>query len=262
MIKAIFFDIDGTLISPRYPRMKLLTIKTLQQLRNQGIYLFVATGRHFLELKELHFDDDFRFDGYLLLNGGYCFNDDAVIYENKIDVEDVVNICKVIDQYHFPALFIEKEKMYVNFIDERVIKAQQAIHSTIPPISQHVNMENIIQIDPYVNSEQLDKIMKKTKNCKSTRWYDEAYDIVALKGGKRNGIEAFMRYYGFCKEEVVAFGDGENDVEMFEAVGLAIAMGNADANIKAQAHMICDDVDAKGISSVMEQLGLGQGCQK
>lgn len=262
MIKAIFFDIDGTLISPRYPRMKQSTLATLQSLRNQGIYLFVATGRHLLELEELHFNDDFHFDGYLLLNGGYCFNDDAIIYENKIDTEDVMNICKVIDQYRFPALFIEKERMYVNFVDERVIKAQQAIHSMIPPLCQHVDMESIIQIDPYVNSDELEKIMKQTKNCKSTRWHDEAYDIVSVTGGKRNGIEAFMQYYGFCKEEVVAFGDGENDVEMFAAVGLAIVMKNADENIKAQGDMICDDVDEMGISSVMEQLGLGEGCQK
>lgn len=256
MIKAIFFDIDGTLISSRHPRMKASTIQVLKQLRHQGIYLFIASGRHVQELEELHLDDDFHFDGYLLLNGGYCFNDEAVIYENRIDVNDVINICQVIDKYRFPALFIEKERMYVNFIDERVIKAQQAINTSIPPASDYVDVSKIIQIDPYVNASQLEMIMKVTTNCKSTKWHDEAYDIVALSSGKKSGIEAFMKYYGLQKAETVAFGDGENDLEMFEAVGLSVAMGNSEKNIKDQADLICDNVDGLGICSVMEQLGL------
>ena len=98
--------------------------------------------------------------------------------------------------------------------------------------------------------------MKVTTNCKSTKWHDEAYDIVALSSGKKSGIEAFMKYYGLQKAETVAFGDGENDLEMFEAVGLSVAMGNSEKDIKDQADLICDDVDGLGICSVMEQLGL------
>lgn len=262
MIKAIFFDIDGTLISASNPRMKATTVAALQALRKQGVLLFVASGRHVLELEELHLDDDFHFDGYLLLNGGYCFNDDAVIYENKIDPNDVVNICKVISEYHLPALFIEKDRMYVNFVDERVMKAQEAINTSIPPISDHVEVEQIVQIDPYVNVQELELIMKTTKHCKSTQWHDEAYDIVSLSSGKKSGIKAFMKYYGLQKHETAAFGDGENDLEMFDAVGLAIAMNNAGDKIKAHADLICDDVDGLGICSVMEQLGLKAGCQK
>lgn len=256
MIKAIFFDIDGTLISQKHPRMKPDTIQTLKRLRNKGIRLFVASGRHTLEIEELKLDEDFHFDGYLLLNGGYCFNDDELIYENKIDNDDVKEICRVIDKNQYATLFIEKEDMYVNFINEKVICAQNSINTSIPRVSSKINYDAIIQIDPYVCENDLKEIVRNTHHCKWTKWHDEAYDIISATGGKKAGIEAMMKYYGLQKEELAAFGDGENDIEMFAAVGVAIAMGNASKKVKAKATRVCDDVDGGGISSIMEQLGL------
>lgn len=256
MIKAIFFDIDGTLISQKHPRMKPETIQTLKRLREAGIRLFVASGRHTLEIEELKLDEDFHFDGYLLLNGGYCFNDDELIYENKIDSDDVKTMCRVIEKHHYATLFIEKEDMYVNFVNEKVISAQNSINTSIPRVCDKINYDAIIQIDPYVNEDDLKEIVKQTHHCKWTKWHDEAYDIISSTGGKKSGIEAIRKYYGLRKEELAAFGDGENDIEMFAAVGVAIAMGNASEQVKAQAMLVCDDVDHGGISSIMEQLGL------
>lgn len=256
MIKAIFFDIDGTLISNQYPRMKKETIKTLKMLREKGIKLFIASGRHTLEIEELQIDKDFHFDGYLLLNGGYCFNDNDVIFENKIDENDVREICHVIESRKLPTLFIEKEDMYVNFVNEKVIHAQNSINTSIPRVSDKINYDAIMQIDPYVGEKDIIKIMENTKYCKYTRWYDEAYDIIPQLGGKKAGIEAVMNYYGLKKEELAAFGDGENDIEMFETVGISIAMNNASSYVKEKASIVCDDVDQRGIVDGIEQLGL------
>lgn len=256
MIKAIFFDIDGTLISNQFPRMKQETIATLSRLKDKGIKLFIASGRHTLELEELQIDKDFHFDGYLLLNGGYCFNDKEVIYENKIDENDVKEICRVIKDKNLPTLFIEKEDMYVNFVNEKVIYAQNSINTSIPRINNKINYDAIMQIDPYVNEEDIIDIMKNAKQCKCTRWYDEAYDIIPKSGGKKAGIQAVMNYYGLKKDELAAFGDGENDIEMFEVVGFAIAMKNASEFVKKKASIICDDVNQRGIIDGIEQLGL------
>ena len=65
-----------------------------------------------------------------------------------------------------------------------------------------------------------------------------------------------MNYYGFVKEETVAFGDGENDIEMFDVVGTAIAMKNGKEEVKKKADIICDDVNEKGIVLGLEKLGL------
>ena len=84
MIKAIFLDIDGTLISGKRPSIKKEVIEGLKQVRKKGIQLFIASGRHMLELEELKLVEQFEFDGYLLLNGGYCIIGSQIIYDNKM----------------------------------------------------------------------------------------------------------------------------------------------------------------------------------
>ena len=58
---------------------------------------------------------------------------------------------------------------------------------------------------------------------------------------------AVLRHYGFSKDEAIAFGDGHNDIEMLEAVGMGIAMGNAKDEVKAKADFVCKSVEDDGI---------------
>ena len=96
MIKAIFLDIDGTLISGKRPSIKKEVIEGLKQVRKKGIQLFIASGRHMVELEELKLVEQFDFDGYLLLNGGYCTIGSQIIYDNKIPQEDLKKAIKCI----------------------------------------------------------------------------------------------------------------------------------------------------------------------
>lgn len=113
MIKAIFLDIDGTLISGKRPSIKKEVIEGLKQVRKKGIQLFIASGRHMLELEELKLVEQFEFDGYLLLNGGYCIIGSQIIYDNKIPQEDLKEIVKIVKENNYPCLFIESNQMYI-----------------------------------------------------------------------------------------------------------------------------------------------------
>ncbi|MBM6965185.1 Cof-type HAD-IIB family hydrolase [Massilimicrobiota timonensis] len=247
MIKAIFFDIDGTLISKQKPLVQENVIQGLQQLRNQGIQLFIASGRHMLELEELKINQQFEFDGYLLLNGGYCLVHDQVIYDQKIDAQDVQEIVKVVKEKHYPCLFIENNRMYINHVNQRVKDAQASISTMIPPICQDININNIYQIDPYVDEKEIQEIIQNTKHIKVTRWHDYAYDIVPQKGGKAAAIQVLQKSLGFQKEEMMAFGDGHNDIEMLDIVGYPIVMGNGSEEVKKHGRYICQSVNEDGI---------------
>ena len=80
MIKAIFFDVDGTLLSHTTKSISRDAVQALRILQDQGIRIFMATGRHSAELKKLPVHD-IRFDGYITLNGQLCLdNRRNVIY--------------------------------------------------------------------------------------------------------------------------------------------------------------------------------------
>lgn len=80
-----------------------------------------------------------------------------------------------------------------------------------------------------------------------TAWWDKAADIIPLNSGKGNAVAAVLRHYGFSKDEAIAFGDGHNDIEMLEAVGMGVAMGNAKDEVKAKADFVCQSVENDGI---------------
>ena len=134
MIKAIFFDIDGTLISDKNPRITAVLKEALDALRNKGILLCIATGRHFDEIQNLHLQDDYQFDGYVTLNGCYCYTQEEVIHQASIDKADVQKVIHVLENNDIACLFVEADKMYINKVNQRVIEAQKAIHSPIPDI--------------------------------------------------------------------------------------------------------------------------------
>lgn len=72
-------------------------------------------------------------------------------------------------------------------------------------------------------------------------------DIIPANSGKGIGIQNILDYYGFDKCEALAFGDGNNDIEMLQAVGTGVAMKNASPALKAIADEICGHVAEDGI---------------
>ena len=84
MIKAVFFDIDGTLVSFKTHVVPKSTLHAIELLKKKGIKVFIATGRHRRSINNL---GDLEFDGYVTLNGGYVFaGKDDVIYKHSIPV--------------------------------------------------------------------------------------------------------------------------------------------------------------------------------
>lgn len=259
MIKAIFFDIDGTLVSKKTKVYSDSVKATLEKLREKGIYIFVATGRHVLEIENEHLLDGLYFDAYITLNGQYCFNKKEVIYQNTINKEDIKNIISQIDISPYPCMFIEKDMMYINMINEKVIYAQQSVHTALPPVKDiHRALENpIYQIVSYVDEKEA-KIypLSVLKHCKATRWNSYGIDIIPDNGSKNMGIKKVLEYYRIPLENTMAFGDGENDIEMLKYAAIGIAMGNAQENVKKAADYVTDSVENDGVAKALKHFNL------
>lgn len=73
MIKAIFFDIDGTLRDFEEKGIPEYTRRALDMAREAGMRLCIATGRHWLEIEEEGLLGDLEFDAYVTLNGQLCY---------------------------------------------------------------------------------------------------------------------------------------------------------------------------------------------
>ena len=104
--------------------------------------------------------------------------------------------------------------------------------------------------------EEYEALLKDVDGARITAWWPRAADITPAKGNKGVGVEKVLEYYHLKKENAIAFGDGTNDIEMLEAVGTGVAMGNATDDVKAVAGAICGDVAEDGIYHYCKEQGL------
>lgn len=104
--------------------------------------------------------------------------------------------------------------------------------------------------------EDYAKVMANTTEAKITAWWDRAVDIIPASSGKGSGIAKMLAYYGLDKSEAIAFGDGNNDIEMLEAVGWGLAMDNASDELKAIADEVIGHVAEEGIYHYCLENGL------
>ena len=116
MIKAIFFDVDGTLVSFKTHTIPDSAMQALHTLRSRGIKLFLSTGRHQKMLGQVR--DLFPFDGYVTLSGQYCFAGDQVLRKNPMPPQAVEELVAAAGDDAFSCIFLEGEDIYLNCIND------------------------------------------------------------------------------------------------------------------------------------------------
>lgn len=257
MIKAAFFDIDGTLLSHKTNTVPPSAVRALEALRERGILTFIATGRHISMLRAMRPLENLKFDGMVTLNGQYCFDRNGLIYHCPIHREAIAILLDYLKEDPHPCILVEEDQMYINFHNSLVEKVQAAIHSDMPAIGDMDRgyTQPIYQAILYMSDENLAKL-PKMPGIRLTRWNLGGADLIPENGGKARGIAQVLAHYGLDKSETIAFGDGENDVDMFHAVGISVAMGNACQEAKEAADHITDDADNDGIWNALKHFGV------
>jgi Cof subfamily protein (haloacid dehalogenase superfamily) len=255
MIKAIFFDVDGTLLSHKQNDVPLSARNALNALRARGIKVVIATGRHMSELLDLPVSD-IDFDGYLTLNGQLLLDETRHVYAGTpIDAGEMEVLAQTFTSKHIPFKFIDEDGIYINYVDDTVRDTQISTKGAIPQVGSY-HGEKIYQIVAFVADRQKELLKKILDECKVTSWNATGIDIIPRQGGKSVGIQQFLDANGLERSEVMAFGDGENDVEMLEFAGIGVAMGNGSEAAKAAADYVTDSVDDNGIAHALQHFRL------
>ena len=255
MIKAIFFDIDGTLVSFKNHQIPASTIESLKKLKEKGIKIFVATGRGKDGLDIL---DEIEFDGYITLNGQYCYVDNQIIYENTIKRDDLQKLLNYLEDHPFPCGFTEEHNKYFNLRDARVDEIHRITLNDDHPAGDCSDVVNkkIYQCMCFIDEREEQKLMQIMPNCISARWHPFFCDVSPKGGTKQNGIDKFLDFYHIDRNETMAFGDGGNDIEMLQHVALSVAMENGNDKVKEIADYVTADVDEDGILKALQYFSI------
>lgn len=255
MIKAIFFDVDGTLISHTNNDIPASTIKSLSILQKNGILLFLATGRHISELarQPLH---GLPFDGYVTQTGQLCYDRDFnLLFAVPISQRDTEKLAAIFNEKRIPLVLINKEQLYINTITDTVIATQASIDTPIPEIDKY-HGEELYGATVFGPHEEIDTVISQLKGCKASAWHPLASDIVLSDSGKVHGIEKMLGHFHLRPEEMMAFGDSDNDVDMIKYAAIGVAMGNGTKTALDAADYVTASVDQDGVLQALLHFGL------
>lgn len=256
MIKAVFFDIDGTLVSFKTHRVPDSAKRAIAALRAKGVRVFIASGRQLLAINNL---EDLQFDGYVTLNGGYCIVGEQVIYKHSMPSEDMVSLVQYMEEReNFPCIFVHENAFCINYTDERTDEVFRLLNFPQPPTLplREAATGDIFQLVAFFTKEQEKAIMAVMPHCEATRWNPLFSDVIQKGSSKQVGVDKMLDYFGISLDESMAFGDGGNDVLMLKHVGIGVAMGNAEDEVKRAADYVTDSVDEDGVEKALRHFGV------
>ncbi len=257
-IKAIFTDIDNTLTSPTTHTIPESALQAIELARKKGLKVIVATGRN-LTANRASPVDNIEFDGYLTVNGQYCYLPDGkTLRFAPFRREWVEESIRLGGETRFFASYHQRDRITINGLDDGVRKFYEVFNSPVPEILSNgeIDKDAILSIVPFVSEDMDDFLRRALPDCQVVRWNPHSVDLAPKSGGKDVGIQTFLNHFGLSKEECLAIGDGGNDVSMLKMAGVGVAVGGARLEAKAAADHIAPEVDDDAIYKTFKLFGL------
>lgn len=253
--KYIFFDIDGTLTIKETGEVLPSVIKTIKQLKENGHFVSIATGRAFYKTKD--FADKVGID-YVVSNGGCALSEYGKLIENRpLDRDTAIKLCKQAKELGFGVLLSVDDSIDVLMIDEVFVDSvgyrQEPTRYYYDSSLSYDDIEDIYKV--YVAVSREDEHLLTAKEGMGYIRFADPY-LTFQHDEKDKGIERMIDLFGGNDQDVFVFGDDYNDLVMFKDKWTCVAMGNACDELKAKADFITKDNKDDGIEYACRYFGL------
>lgn len=258
----VLFDYDGTLVDERdgiyVP--SALTKKAISMLQDQGYLCMLATGRALSYIPQGA--KDLYLDGYITCNGAYvCVHGKEILnvvfqtaqLQALLAYFDQENINYILESKEFCFVKDLKDPEYLHFLNNYKIpennyvayqglKQVEGLVSKITLVFQTMEQLHAVKdvLDPYFQ-------VSVHRNCNT-------FDIGLKSMNKGVGVKAVIDYYQLPFDQTIAFGDGDNDVELLASVKYGVAMGIYHKDLEDVLYMVTDTVKQEGIYKALKKL--------
>ena len=251
---ALFFDIDGTLVSFQTHEIPASTIFALTQAKANGSRVYIATGRPPLIITNLCAIEHL-IDGYITTNGALCYVGKEMVTCQPIAKDNVMTCIEDCREKGNSLIVMGRKDVAVLDPEgdvDRIVRQMLAVKNLdkASPLDV-VLQQDILQLTAFFPADYEPVLMARMPQCVSGRWHPEFTDITANGADKGKGILAMARHEGFDVSRTMAFGDGGNDTSMILQAGVGVAMGNAIDALKQQANYVTTSVDDDGILNAL-----------
>ena len=267
----ICLDLDGTLLDSK-KRISVRNQRALQAAADAGIEIVPTTGRFYLGIPEEV--RDLPFIHYAITVNGACVRDirngkdivrieipaeQAVSIMEHFDTLDVMYDC-FLDSWGF--MTSAQRKLVDKYAPDPVYAGMiRALRSPVPELKEFVRSsgKDVQKVqffcrDLSVRDRELELLPELFTDVAVSSAIWNNVEVNNVRANKGEALRRLCEYTGTDLSEVMAFGDGSNDLTMLEAAGTGVAMGNAVAQVLASADIVTDTNEADGVAAVIEQI--------
>lgn len=261
--KIMAVDIDGTLLDSK-GNLTEGTIKAVRSAVEQGLIFILSTGRPvqgvqaIMDKLELNLPV-ITYNGAMVVMGKSM----DILYEKGLSPEDVRSIVGLGEKFGTTITIWSSNKLYANKLNERALKYSQ-ISGVSPMLLE--DLEAVIKqgVSKILWYDEVEKIAEYEKevgallsgnvNFHTSQPY--FLEFVDKNASKAIAMEKLGEYFNIRREEMIAVGDGFNDLSMIEYAGLGVAMENANDAIKQEADFVTLSNDEDGVAHVINKFVL------
>lgn len=257
-IKLVATDIDGTIL--KYTGgFNPKVIDCIKELDKSGIKVVLVTGRMHKSAQKIADELGLK-TPIVSYQGALVRNNEQVLYERYIPNDTSERILNWalkqdihINLYMNDDLYVEEENDFT-----RKYASHQHIPFNVQPFGDLTlnNVNKILLID-YNDAQKVSRVTEQLQKdfpelyiVKSTDFFCEVCHKEATKG---DGLKCIQNFYGINKEETLAIGDHNNDLELLLSGGVKVAMGNATEQLKSIADFVTDTVENDGFIKAIEK---------
>ncbi|MDR0298352.1 MAG: Cof-type HAD-IIB family hydrolase [Streptococcaceae bacterium] len=253
-IRIIFFDIDDTLRNSETGFIPDSVTEVFAQLQEKGILTGIATGRTFsgvpAEIRAL------APDYFVTANGARVVQKDGkVVYDRPLSLELASEIMDWLHEEKSEAVFYGADALHATAWSRAMEASFGALYKKFDVAPTYYLTHAVYQIVSVSERDQALVLPEAlARQVRRVRWHELSSDIVPLKGSKADGVARILDDLGLSADNVMNFGDGLNDRELFEFSGLSVAMANAHPEILKMADVVTGTIEADGILSALTEL--------
>jgi Cof subfamily protein (haloacid dehalogenase superfamily) len=260
--KAVFIDLDGTLLAPE-ARLTERSIRCLQKLKARGIYAIIATGRPIESVRNI-MGGIHESDPVITLSGSMIhtslYGEPLAAKYIPIDtMKSIVAFCRTLEGVD--NILLDETEGFFALKDNPELDEFVGMYNRAPTLFDydHVPDGPVLSLLVYAKGNRravYEQLQEKYAEQVHFTYFRE-YPWIELSNfdsNKGNALERVCTFLEISPSEVVAIGDGANDLEMIARAGLGIGMTNGDNEVKAIADRLAPHHAEDGVARILEEI--------
>ncbi len=267
MKKIVFLDVDGTLVDVRQ-NIADSSKRAIEEARANGHKIVLCTGRTRASIYPWLIQ--IGFDGIVASSGANVFWGDEELHTASISNDDLKEVADVLDKHNAVYAFQGEDGRFMTQTNyDKIVKyfkdmGMGAIIEEFPnTITDKPYEAKGIESGIYINATSSVDEIQNDITCDirvtgASFGHEQVYngEINMFNINKATGMEVLVNHLGLENKDVIAFGDGLNDLEMIEYAHIGVAMGNAVPQLREIADMVTDKIDEDGVYNGFKKLKL------